>query len=664
MCSFRRIDQLPGDSPTDPGWNGSALVQTLTKHAKFFVFGYSPSLKSLVSWSDNGKEILGAEDNELVRSGDVFLRHAHPDDRFLLLSELEPALKGEQPYRATYRWIRPDDNSVRWLHCRATLNTTTDSSGIQSSIFEGIILDLNDEMTGSVSQLAGPDSLATVLAAFPTLVLTLSQDLRILRMNRPAHQANFSFGDDKFRHEQFAIGKLILDSFADEALRDQYASVFNALLDGTSAHFRTRLIRGETVYSLDILPLNDHGAINGLLCTVTDITEHVRLEAQVAALKKNEGLRLLASGVAHNFNNALQSIIGHAAAIENHPENPEVVTHAAQAIQEIVQKTSGLSRQLFAFEDSGDQQLVPVDLNVATMAAVNRIEDLFSSGASIDVAFGNPGIVLARQEPLVSIIEAIIRNAKESTPASGSISIKTYQATLEEFEVGDLKAGSYARLSVSDTGKGMNTEERQRCLEPFFTTKNTDPRFGIGLTGQGLGLSRAAGLVKEFKGAVDIESSAGEGTTVSIYFPAQQSAATGTATEVLTDRKGSLPEVLVIDDDLAVLETMRALLNDLGYQIAVADGFKRALSLAKTHQQTLRLVLIDAVMPGMNGATLLRRLKKISPGLKVIGFSGAPPEYTKQLVEAGALEVLRKPVDLKTLRDTVRRELETALVAA
>ncbi|MBN8549504.1 MAG: response regulator [Deltaproteobacteria bacterium] len=657
MGNFLNIPDPSQSSPS--GGTGGDLIASLTDRADVFLFSYSPKIKSLISWSNNAEKILGVKDVAISRDGNLFLRHVHPDDRFLLLTDLEQALKGKAPYRATYRWIRPDNNEVRWLHCRAAANLKDNDQ-----IFDGIIIDLSSEFTGSVGKIAGPDSVATILAAFPTMVFTVDSDLRLLRINRPRENFPFNFGDSAFRAEAFRIGRPILACFSDAEMRSHYEKVSRDILDGRSTYYRTRITVGETVYNLEVTPLSELDAIAGLLFIVADITEIVALERQLADLQKTEGLRLLAAGVAHNFNNALQSIIGQAAAMKSHPDKTSLVEQASQAIIDIVGRASDLTRQLFVFDDPTSKALVPVDLNLSIMAAVNRIEDLFSSGLKVAVAFGSPAPVLARQEPLSHAVEAILRNARESLSQGGSLSIKTYQVLLRDREVENLSAGAYAKLSISDSGQGMRAEARMRCFEPFFTTKERDPATGLSLKGEGLGLSSALNTIREFKGGITIESQAGAGTCVSIYLPIQTSTQqSAPASETLLATPTAPVDILLVDDDVMVLRTVEAILTEVGYRCAVAEDYTRALKVIKEQGKNLHLILLDAVMPGMDGATLLRQIRKLNYEVKVIGFSGAPPEHTQALLDAGALQILRKPVNPQLLKETVQQLLDTKQAA-
>lgn len=655
MGSFRQLRGV-----VDTSWSPGGLIESLTGISEIFLFVYSIRRGSLISWSDNARQVLGVDDMALIRDSNLFLRHVHPDDRLLLRTDLENGLTVLGSCRATYRWIRPDNNEVRWIHCRAR---TESESG--EALFRGMLIDLSAEITGPLHQIAGPDSLATVLAAFPSMVFTLDRTLRILRINRPEGMRGFSLGDPRFRSEHFRIGRPFLSCFSDPAALKHFRKLFNELLAGRQESYRTRISEEDSVFNLEILPIRDATRVSGLLCTVSDVSEAVRLERQLSTLQRSEGLRRLAAGVSHNFNNSLQSIIGQASAIRTHPHNTELVQQSSQAIIDIVHRTSALASQLFVFDDQRRETRTPVDVNLVAMAALNRLEGGLTGGVKVNVSFGTPAPVLASQDHLVRALEEILQNARESMAGSGVLTLKTYPVALEEGEIQDLRAGSYAKIVISDHGRGMRHAMRERVFEPFFTTKERDPQSGVGIQGSGLGLSQALAIIREYQGTIVIESQLNAGTTVSVYLPVAESSAEQRQSEALftVDPRSPPPEILVVDDEPMVLQTAKTILTEAGYSCAVAPDAARALKLGRAHRMSLGLILIDAVMPGMDGPTLLRKLQAILPGVRALGFSGARAELSDSLLRAGAIDIVRKPVDPVTLKRAVAQYLRPVRAA-
>ncbi len=635
---------------------GKSLVNLLVKDSNLFLFSYSIEKRSLLFWSDNAEKVLGVKDIAIARDANLFLRHVHPDDRFALLTELEEAFRGQAPYRATYRWIRPDTDETRWLHCRAQMHEMQNEKSL-----DGIIMDLSEEFTGEMSRIAGPDSVQTLLAALPTLVFTIDRDLRVLRINRSDGNSIFNFGDDKFRFNEVRIGRPLFNSFGNQDLRKEYEEICRSILDGKIPHHSRRIALEDTVFALEMAPLADKDAIHGILLTVSDISTMVRLEREMATLQRAEGLRLLAAGVAHNFNNTLQGILGHASILANHADNKIFVEKAGVAITDLVHRASELTKQLLAYQQDNLNESEPLDVNTVVMSSINAVEDLFNSGLKVTVTFGNPDKVSAKRGALTEAIIAIVKNAKEALTndprPSKSLAIKTGQVQISDHEVSGLSAGTYTKVSISDSGTGMESETLKRCFEPFFTTKERDAATGVGIKPSGLGLSKAFSNIRDIGGAVSIESAKDVGTTVAIYLPVFGSQLEQVPKVTPIRRKS--PDILIVDDDHMVLDTVQTLITDFGYVCVTADDAAKAYNLLKQYGRSIKLVFLDAMMPTTDGATVLRGLKKINSNIKVIGFSGATPQQTFPMIKEGALQILQKPVG----HEELRRAIESALLS-
>lgn len=630
--------RLYDGTPTE----GGGLIESLTTRSGVFIFSYCPKRRTLRCWSSNAAEVLGVRDNEIATEGNLFLKYAHPEDRFTLLTELESALADGTSYHATYRWIRPDCNEIRWLHCRGAL-----SADPLEPLFEGCILDISE----TLRQTGEPQAdTATLLSAFPNLFCVLDLDLRVTRLHIPEGSNRFTFGDPTFRADRFRVGCVFIDCFSDDELKHHYQRVLSELVAGRRAQFQTRVSVADSTYNLQLLPVRQHETISGVLVLAADSTELVRLERRLAELQRNEGLATLAAGVAHHFNNALQGILGQAAIVQHHPERADLVKRSGQTITELVQRASELTRQLFAFDTSDSQGPTPVDPNVVVLTTTNRLHDLFSSGIKVSVALGNPPSVLLHQEQLVHAIEAVLRNACESMRQGGTLLIRTSDALLADHEVDDLPAGGYAVISIADSGEGMTPEAARRCFEPFFTTKERDPHTGLGLKNPGLGLSGALATLRQYGGTIRATTRAGTGTTIAFYLPAMRTSPAG---DRVRERKDASARVLIVDDDEMVLSTIQALLQESGYPAQTFLSPQTALEAVQQRPGQFLAAFIDAVMPSMDGPTLIRKLATVAPGLRMIGFSGASQAHLQRLTEAGAVAVLRKPVDPEKLREAL-----------
>lgn len=687
---MRKKQSRPELNPSSSDAAGSKpLIELLASSAEFFIFSYSPQHRSLITWSENAQKILGVNDGRIARDGNLFLRHVHIDDRFQLLNDLELSLDGKAPFRATYRWIRPDRNEMRWLHCRASLNTPTQLNQQNlEPIFEGVIFDISDELAGPLKYFSGSDSLHGVLSAIPAIVVILDEDLRITRLSSPSKNASFNFGDPGFKHGQFRVGHKFTDCINEQNLLLQIQSIADLVLNTKSGKEGFRVIENGKNYQVDIFPhlaaaeqkslqegVEEKARVIGLVCLVTDISEIVQLETKVADLQRTESLRLLSAGVGHHFNNALQAIIGQASIINNHSDNINLVQDASDSIIKSSLKASELTRQLFSSIENNSEQLCPVDPNLALSEATNKVKDLFNSGFKVSFILGQIPSVLSTQVSLCSAFEAVLTNARDAIIKKQShlhhLSILTYSVELEENEVDKLSKGTYAKIAISDSGLGMAPQTLAHCLDPFFTTKETDLLSGISLQGAGLGLSKAFSTIRSLGGSIRIASNPPSGSCIEIFLPADTNReAFGDHVSPTNMQKHRIlrtaqtidpevlhPPILLVDDDQVITLTIKSMLEALNVDCVVAHNYLEAIAHMKRFEHSIELVLLDAILPATDSGLILRRIKKIKPSVSIIGFSGAAAERTKPLLAAGALEIIHKPIQISVLRDLIQKYL-------
>jgi nitrogen-specific signal transduction histidine kinase/ActR/RegA family two-component response regulator len=516
-------------------------------------------------------------------------------------------------------------------------------------------MDLSREFTGEMSRMAGPDSVQSLLAALPTLVCIIDTDLRVIRLNRTEGSNIFNFGDESFKFENVRIGRPLFGSFGNQTLKKELENICKDIILGNSPLHSQRISLEGSVFTLEIAPLMERTSITGLLLTVSDISKMVNLEREMANLQKADGLRLLAAGVAHNFNNTLQGILGHAAILTNHSDNKVFVEKAGQAITDLVNRASELTKQLLSYQPENGSETELLDVNTVVMSAINSFGDLFTSGMKVSVSFGNPQKIKTKRSALTEAILAIIKNAKEALAGANlknkTMSVKTGEVSIAENEVLDLKAGDYIRISISDSGSGMEDETLKRCFEPFFTTKERDLSSGVGIKPSGLGLPKALSNIRDIGGAVAVESVKELGTTVAIYLPLESRSLTNSSK--ITPLHRRQPEILIVDDDRMVRETVQTMITDLGYTCATADTATSAFAILKNNHRSIKIAIVDAMMPTTDGATVIKGLKNIKPTLSVFGFSGAMPQQTLPMLAAGAIKILQKPLGQSDLQGII-----------
>lgn len=590
------------------------------------LFAYSPDARALVHFQGNAEELLGAKLTSLATDGNLFMRHVHSEDRFSLLERIERAVAGRGALHAVYRWIRPDSGTQILIDCRGVM---------KDNILCGTLIEVAGELsTANGEQLGNYETLPALLNALPTLVVAVDRDLRIIRLSPQLEQLQFQFGDPNFRCAEMKVGALLPSLFANERTANGILTPLTAVLEGRSADHFTRIPTAEKVYELLLRPLHGAHGIDGVVCCITDISEAVRKEHQLSLLQRSEALRVLAAGLAHNLNNSLQMIVGHAAAIQTHAQETELVKRASQAIIEAVSRCSELTRYLRGGDDTF-QTMIPIDINLVAMASVNRIEDLFSLGSRVAIMFGTTPKVRGHHEVFVDLVERVLRFVCEGAQESelSYVSVKTREVAVHEGEIAGLRAGLYAQLSVARS----NSEKP----EPYPPLHQTSPNHAPAV-------EEVADQVHRYGGALLATQSPSGGYHISLFLPSMDTEAP------FSDATRELhPEILVVDDDRMVLQTVVSLLRDQGFRCVSAEDHQQALTLVRTHGESLRMAIVDALMPGGDGASLVRKLKRLKESLRIIGFSGAQPEHWRPLIDAGAERVLPKPVNPQILRRAV-----------
>jgi len=411
-------------------------------------------------------------------------------------------------------------------------------------------------------------------------------------------------------------------------------------------------------------PINPLDLAAGVTFTALDITERKKAEAerdqlqtQLLLAQKMESIGRLAGGVAHDFNNMLTAILGHAqlALLRCTPSEP---IHAdLMAIEESAHRSAGLTRQLLAF--ARKQTVAPkiLDLNDTVGGMLKMLLRLI--GEDIDLVW-MPGADLwpVRIDPsqIDQLLANLCVNARDAIVDVGKVTIETENTVFDEDYCAvhpGFVCGEYVRLAVSDDGGGMNQEVLDHLFEPFFTTKEVGQ-------GTGLGLATVYGIVKQNEGFINVYSEPDSGSTFKIYLPRFAGEARDPrAASGVEIPQGRGETVLLVEDEAVILNVGRAMLERLGYTVLTAGTPGEGLRLAKTHTAEIQLLITDVVMPGMNGRDLAKLINDLKPGLNCLFISG----YTASVIaHRGVLDegvfFLQKPFSMKDLASKVRQALE------
>ncbi len=385
-----------------------------------------------------------------------------------------------------------------------------------------------------------------------------------------------------------------------------------------------------------------------------DVTDRRALEDQFRQAQKMEAVGRLAGGVAHDFNNLLMVISGYTEVILAKLEMEHPLHEKARAIQQAADRATTLTRQLLAFSRKQLLELKIVDVNAIVGDMERLLRPLIGENVELITRLAPiAGHTRADAGQLEQVLMNLVVNAKDAMPGGGRLTIETENLAVDEGQRGPgvIRPGTYVRLSVSDTGMGMDKETQSRIFEPFFTTKEMGK-------GTGLGLSTVYGIVKQSGGYVMVQSEEGRGSTFQIYLPRVEGATESHAAPAPRAALGGTETVLLVEDEESVRQLVRETLIARGYQVVEAEDGEAGLSVAAQHDGPIHLVITDVVMPGMGGRELVKQLAQTRPETKVLYLSG----YTEDaIVSEGSIEsgtaFLQKPFTLQNLSRKVREIL-------
>jgi signal transduction histidine kinase len=450
---------------------------------------------------------------------------------------------------------------------------------------------------------------------------------------------------DESKQVQFILGRICEPQVFAEKLAhlnahpDDSSTDVIELLDGTVLESYSAPVRGSD------------GTYYGRVWTFHDITERKKLEAQFLRAQRMESIGTLASGVAHDLNNILTPIMMSVAVLRlGLPA--EKRDSLCDTIEMSAARGAQIVKQVLAFGRGLDGERHPLQVDVLITEMEQMIRSTFPKEVVLECLKGpRLRLVLGDATQIHQVLLNLCVNARDAMPDGGTLRLSATNLDIDASYasmLSDIAPGPHVLLEVSDTGSGIPPEILERIFDPFFTTKE------IG-KGTGLGLSTVHGIVKSHGGLLKVVTALGKGTTFQVYLPAAPDQ------EAMADISASAPAptghgecVLVVDDEVAIANAAREVLEANGYRVLLANNATEALVLYTDHSQEVALVLTDIMMPGMNGVLLLRTLRKINPGVPVIASSGLCNQAQLDTMKSlGVDTVLHKPYNSNMLLRTI-----------
>jgi two-component system cell cycle sensor histidine kinase/response regulator CckA len=385
-----------------------------------------------------------------------------------------------------------------------------------------------------------------------------------------------------------------------------------------------------------------------------DITPLKKLEVQFQQAQKMEAIGTLAGGIAHDFNNLLMGIQGYISLMlfNMNPTHPHYEN--LKRIEEHVRNGANLTSQLLGFARRGKYEIKPADLN----QIVRRSSEMFERTKKEIKIYRKYQTDIWSAEVDSGQIEQLLLNlyvnAWQAMPDGGDLYLETKNVTLGQDYIKPfwLKPGNYVKISVTDTGVGMDEKTQQRIFEPFFTTKEMG-------RGTGLGLASTYGIVKNHGGFINVYSEIGHGTTFNIYLPASDKELKEEKKSLAGEILRGTETVLLVDDENTITDVVEKALTMMGYKVFLAGGGAEAIDVYKKNQDSISLVILDMIMPGLTGGKTYDLLKEINPQVKVILSSGYSFDgEASRIMARGCDGFIQKPFGIKELSQKIREIMD------
>ena len=600
-------------------------------------------------------QLLGYDQNEITKL--TFVDITHPDDREEIIKLSRKARDGQiNSYQIETRYLKKNGDYL-WGIARAT--AIKDNNG-HLQYWLSLIEDITEQKAAKEALIQSGRRYRNILESIEEGYFEV--DLK----------GNFTFFNDQVceiigypRQDLMGMNNR---QYTTPATAKKMFQIFNRVFKtGESAKIANYEIirRDGTKKILEVsasLMRNSDNEPSGFRGILRDVTDRIqaekdkkRLTSQVLHAQKMEAVGTLAGGIAHDFNNLLMGFQGNISLmlmdlVEDHPH-----CEFLHNMERYVKRGSELTRQILGFARGGKYQVKTTMLN----DLINKSADMFrrtKKEITIHKKFQDDlWLVDVDQGQIEQVLLNLFVNAWQAMPGGGNLFLETENVTLEESDYDkpyDINPGRYVRISVSDSGVGMDKATQERIFEPFFTTK------GVG-HGTGLGLASAYGIIKNHNGIINVYSEKGHGATFKIYLPASKK-------QVIQERprpevaQGGTEMILLVDDEEMVADIGKDMLEKMGYTVLAAARGAEAIEIFNANRYEVKLVILDMIMPDMSGGETFNRLKAIKPDAKILLSSGYSLNgRASKIMKRGCNGFIQKPFNLKQISRKIREILDS-----
>ena len=600
----------------------------------------SDSLK----WFGDIDKFLGFERGEISQNIDAWLALIDPLDRNQLANAVEFHRTSKVPIKYEYKIRNKSGELLYWSDYALPLLDTKE----RPYKWIGVCTDITARKKSEEALRESEERLRAILEANPDPVIVYDMTGHPQYVN-PAFSEVFGWTFDELNGQRIP--------FVPDSEKEITAGGISEIYQfGKTARMETKRItkQGTLVdVSLSASAIRGpDGTPVGMVVNLTDISEKKVLEAQFQKAQRMESLGTLAGGIAHNFNNMMMGIQGRVSLMlmEKAPDHPDV-PHLKE-VEKYIAYAKELTNDLLGFARGGQYDVVPTDLNKlieeenrmfsSTKKEIHVNNDFDKSLTPVDVDRGQ----------IRQVLMNLYLNAWQAMSGGGELYVSTENVLVDDVYAKRYKVqpGRFARISIRDTGCGIDAETREKIFDPFFTTKQVG-------SGTGLGLASAYGIIKNHGGFISVYSELGKGATFNVYLPASDSELSDEAPAALSKKiEFGEGRILLVDDEEIVREVGQQMIESLGYSVIPVGNGSEALEVYRKEKDRIDIVILDMIMPGMSGSETFEQLKEIDSDIKVLLASGYSINgEAKDILARGCKEFIQKPFSIDSLSNKIRK---------
>jgi PAS domain S-box-containing protein len=600
-------------------------------------------------------ELSGYHPDDLINNSTLsFNDLIHPDDRALVWEKIQNAITKKRPYQIVYR-IRTAQGTIKWVWEKGR-GIFGESDTLVA--LEGFITDIT-------ARKLTEEKLRESEQRYKRLVNAVTNYIYTIRMagDRPieTEHGEGCLAVTGYTSAEYGSDPELWHKMIHPADKNTVMEHAGQLHTGKTAfpiehriihkNGSIRWIRNTAVSRLDTM--GQRVSLDGL---IEDITERKMVEDQLRQMQRLESLGQIAGGVAHDYNNAIGAIMGFCTLAQMHTKPESPAYHYLEDILSVSDRATNITKSLLSFSRKQTADIKPIDLNNTVSIMGKLLLNFIGENIRLKLNLADKDLVINGDSgQLDQVMMNLATNARDAMPDGGSLIISTAEVELDvEFirTHGYGACGRYALLSVEDTGAGIDAMTKERIFEPFFTTKEVGK-------GTGLGLSVTYGIIQQHNGFIDVYSEPGHGTVFKIYLPLVEAAAASIKARDRLPLSGGNETILVVEDEPSVRRAIKIMLESFGYQVIEAENGSTALDKFMLHKETIRLAIIDVIMPGKNGKETYDEMRRIAPDLKAIFTSGYASDVLtdKHILEEG-LEFITKPASPREMLRKIREFLD------